>query len=52
MSLLCVCAQLALQTGHQPLVCVVQHQTHQLHAPLDLHMHIKQEKNVKTYMSN
>lgn len=35
-SLLRVCAQLTLQTGHQPLVRVVQHQTHQLHPPLDL----------------
>lgn len=36
MSLLCVCAQLTLQTGHQPLVRVVRHQTHQLQPPLDL----------------
>ncbi len=39
MSLLCVCAQLTLQTGHQPLVRVVRHQTHQLHPPLDLRAH-------------
>lgn len=36
MSLFRVCAQLTLQTGHQPLVRVVRHQTHQLHPPLDL----------------
>lgn len=36
LSLLCVCAQLTLQTGHQPLVCVVRHQTNQLQPPLDL----------------
>lgn len=36
MSLLCVCAQLSLQTGHQLLVCVVRHQTHHLHPPLYL----------------
>lgn len=45
MSLLCVCAQLTLQTGHQPLVCVVRHQAHQLHPPLDLHIRQKNVRN-------
>lgn len=41
MSLLCVCAQLTLQTGNQPLVHVVRHQTNQLQPPLDLWAHTK-----------
>lgn len=41
MSLLCVHAQLTLQTGHQPLVRVVRRQPHQLHPPLDLRAHMK-----------
>lgn len=41
MSLLCVCAQLTLQTGNQPLVRVVRHQTNQLQPPLDLWAHTK-----------
>lgn len=53
MSLLCVCAQLTLQTGHQPLVRVVRHQAHQLHPPLDLHIGHKmletQNKTKQTY---
>lgn len=41
MSLLCVHAQLTLQTGHQPLMRVVRRQPHQLHPPLDLRAHMK-----------
>lgn len=44
MSLLCVCAQLTLQTGNQPLVRVVRHQTNQLQPPLDLWAHTKKKK--------
>lgn len=47
MSLLCVCAQLTLQTGHQPLVRVVRHQTSQLQPPLDLWAHKKKKKKKK-----
>lgn len=47
MSLLRVCAQLTLQTGHQPLVRVVQHQAHQLHPPLDLHMKEESVRNTR-----
>lgn len=48
MSLLCVCAQLTLQTEHQPLVRVVRHQTNQLQPPLDLWAHThKKKKKIK-----
>lgn len=43
LSLFGVCAELTLQTGDQPLVRVVRHQTHQLHPPLDLWAQIKTE---------
>lgn len=47
MSLLCVCAQLTLQTGNQPLVRVVRHQTNQLQPPLDLWAHTKNRRKKK-----
>lgn len=36
MSFLRVCANVSLQTRHHPLVRVVGHDAHQLHAPLNL----------------
>lgn len=48
-SLLRVRAQLTLQTGHQPLVRVVRHQTHQLHPPLDLCAHMELGQNFRRW---
>jgi len=46
MSLLCVRPDVSLETRHHPLVHVVRHDAHQLHAPLNLWR--RQEAQVRT----